>query len=271
MNIEQLILSRFISGFGVGSGVVIARAISRDLFDGKALASVAATQTLALTFALFVAPIIGSYLLHWFSWRADFLFLVLLGLASLLIFLFLLPETNTERHGKRFRDAFKGYAEILTQGEFVCNVLVASFSFAGLVIYFQLTPFIFQKQYGLTPLAYSWLSLAIAFAYIIGTVSLKRQLKKHSMNRIILHGAFAMLVAGIFIILMHVVRRSSLIEILLISMIYIYGLRLILPTATANCLSPFKKNSGAAAALLGAILMGISGLISFLCTLAHFN
>jgi len=270
-DVRQLIFARFVSGLGVGVGIVIARAISRDLFVGKTLASVSATQTLALTSALFMAPIIGGYLLRWFSWRADFLFLIIFGVACLFIFFIALPETNTTVRKKSISDTFINFFVLLRHRYFMKNVLVSSFSSAGLLIYFQLTPFIFQRQYGLSSLAYSWLSLAIAVAYILGTASVKQQLKRYSINCIITHGILAMVFSGYLILLQYFANMITLAGIILSSMIYVYGFRLVLPGATANCLSPFKKTAGTAAALLGAILMGVSSLISFICSLVHIN
>ena len=270
-SIKQLIIARFITGFGSGAGVVIGRAISRDLFSGKKLASVVSIQTLALTFALFFAPVFGSYLLNWFSWRADFLFLFALGVSCFFFFFVLLPETNLIKKEFSFLDIFVNYKNLLSHWQFISNVLALSFSLAGLVVYIQLTPFIFENQYGLSPLAYSWLSLAVAFAYIVGTLSVNRQLKKHSFNRIIVHGSIAMLVSGLVTILMFYFHLLTLTGILLASMLYIYGLRLVVPSATANSLTLFKDNAGIASALMGAIIMSISSVISFFCTLFHFN
>lgn len=270
-SINALIVSRFITGLGVGAGVVISRAICRDRFEGKALARISSIQTLVLAVGLFAAPLLGSYLLNWFSWRADFLFLILLGVVSSVLFYVSLPETNRVHQRQRLSAAFKSYFAIIRHNVFVRNVLMMSFSFSGLIVYLQLSPFILEKQYGLSPVVYSWLSLAVALAYCLGTIHMTRLLKTRTTDQIIVQGTMIMIASGVLLVAMQILHVVTVPGILISSMIYIYGLRFVYPTGTANSLSPFKNNAGASAALLGAITMGITALVSFICSLIHFD
>ncbi len=265
-SIATLINARLLSGIGAGAGPVIARAAARDVYSGKNLARIAALQTLVITFALALAPLLGSILLYYFSWRADFHFLVLLGTASFLLFWLALQETNTHKTTMRCAKIIRLYGHLLWHRQFVASALITSFAFAGLVIYFQLSPFIFQGQYGLSPMTYSLLTLVVCAAYLLGTLSMSLQLKHRSLNRIMAHGILAMGAGGALLIYFFISHHSSLVSTLMASAIYIYGTRLIVPSATAHCLSPFKRHAGMAAALLGTLTMGIAGAISFLCT-----
>jgi DHA1 family bicyclomycin/chloramphenicol resistance-like MFS transporter len=265
-SITALINARLLSGIGAGVGPVIARAAARDLYNGKKLARIAALQTLVITFALALAPLLGSALLHYFSWRADFFFLVTLGVANLLVFFLVLRETNTQKTTINCAKILRLYGHLLWHRQFIASALIASFAFSGMVIYFQLSPFIFQGQYGLSPMTYSLLTLVVCAAYLLGTLSMSLQLKHRSLNRIMTHGILAMGVGGALLICFFTSHHSSLLSTLTASAIYVYGTRLIVPTATAQCLSPFKRHAGIAAALLGTLTMGIAGAISLLCT-----
>lgn len=264
-SITGLIYARLLSGIGAGVGPVIARAAARDLYSGKDLARIAALQTLVITFALALAPLLGSALLHYFSWRADFHFLVLLGTVSFLLFFLTLRETHPQKTFINCTKTLRLYRHLLWHRQFIASALITSFAFAGIVIYFQLSPFIFQGQYGLSPMAYSELTLVVCAAYLLGTLSMTLQLKHRALNRIMTHGILAMALGGVLLICFFISHHSSLISTLMASALYIYGTRLIVPSATAHCLSPFKRHAGMAAALLGTLTMGIAGGISLLC------
>ncbi len=261
-NMTQLIMARFISGCGVGAGVIMARAISRDMFDGKKLVRVMSLLTMAIIIALFCAPILGGYLTQRLSWRADFYFLIFFGLICFATFYKWLPETQQHTASTHLWDHIKQYTVITKNITVMRYILIASCAFAGLVIYFQLTPFIFEQHYGLSTETYSWLSGIIVFTFFIGTISLNIQIKKLSASTIIWQGCIAMFIGGILLLMLHITHHDSLSGILASTMLYVYGLRLIIPTATAEILSPFKTHAGVASALLGAILMIISAAVS---------
>lgn len=261
-SMTQLIIARFVSGCGVGAGVIMARAISRDIFEGEKLVRVMSLLTMAIIVALFCAPILGGYLTQALSWRADFYFLIFFGLVCFAIFYKWLPETQQHTSSSHLWDHIKQYGTITKNLTVMRYIFIASCAFAGLVIYFQLTPFIFEQHYGLSAEAYSWLSGIIVFTFFIGTISLNIQIKKRSANTIIWQGCVAMLIGGVSLLLSHITHHDSLSGILVSTMLYVYGLRLIIPTATAEVLNPFKTHAGVASALLGALLMIISAAVS---------
>ena len=68
-SIRWFILFRFIQGLGAGAGVVVARAIARDLFSGEKLAQIMSYMTLFFVIAPALAPVLGGYIQHWWDWR----------------------------------------------------------------------------------------------------------------------------------------------------------------------------------------------------------
>ncbi len=269
-SITELDLARFIMGCGAGVGVVISRAIARDLFKDNALAKVCATQTLVLTLGLFAAPLLGGYLLTWFGWRSDFIVLIVLGFVCLGLFLFYLPETNKQTKANRsLLVNVKHYGLLVADRHFMLYACVVGLSFSGLVAYLQLGTFIFQQHFLMSAKDYGWLTLFIVAAYIIGTVSMHYELKTKTLHKIVEKGSWLMSVSGVIMLVGVFTEFTPISMILFSTMLYVYGLRLIMPTATSLCLSPFAKNAGTAAALLGAIIMVISSAVSYLLTLFH--
>ena len=99
-SVEALIAFRFLQGVGACASMVIPRAIIRDLHTGHEAARLMATTMLVFSVSPILAPIAGSTLTEFFSWRVIFWLIALIGLGGLAVVLFRLPETRPESAGK---------------------------------------------------------------------------------------------------------------------------------------------------------------------------
>lgn len=271
-SITQLYWARFIIGCGAGVGVVISRAMARDLYVENALAKVCAIQSLILTLGLFIAPILGGYLLNWFGWRSQFLTLSIFGIMCLALFLYHLPETNQAINSKKAAlPVIQRYVSFLQDKVFMAYAVIVGLSFAGLVAYFQLSTFIFQRQFEMSAISYGWLSLVIVVAYIIGTLGLEQDLKSKSLAQVVKKGCCYMAVGSLILLTAYACHWTPISVILFTTMLYVYGLRLIMPSATSICLSRYAKGAGSASALLGAIIMLLSAAVSALLGMFNCN
>lgn len=90
----SFLCSRFTQGLGIGCGMVLSRAVVRDCFTGKEFVRAVTYLSSGFAFGLGVTPVIGGHLLDFFSWRADFVFLLICGLGLLWAVLCLFPETH---------------------------------------------------------------------------------------------------------------------------------------------------------------------------------
>ena len=105
-NIYILILGRFIQGIGAGAGAGLWRAIFRDVFTGVELAKQGSYMTILVTFIIPAAPLVGSNLQHFISWRAIFAFMLFYGFAAFVVAQRFLIETNPQHHKKKLRLAY---------------------------------------------------------------------------------------------------------------------------------------------------------------------
>src|SRR5699024_1267459 len=96
-SIWLFIILRFIQGTAAASGIVIARAASRDMYSGKELTKFMALLALVNGAAPILAPLFGGVILNWFTWRTIFVFLAMIGLVMLISVSFTLPETLPHR------------------------------------------------------------------------------------------------------------------------------------------------------------------------------
>jgi DHA1 family bicyclomycin/chloramphenicol resistance-like MFS transporter len=150
-----LVLARFVQGVFAASGMVIARAIARDLFHGITLTKFYA-QLVSVTMLLpIIAPLIGSQLLPYVGWRGLFLVMAAIGLALAVAFAALVPETLSQEHresaihdGDRL---LSGFGRLLRLPSFVAVGFTLGLSFGAVMVYTAGASFLLQDHYGLSP------------------------------------------------------------------------------------------------------------------------
>ena len=117
-NMPMLLAGRILQGAGAGCGVVLARAIARDVYGQDRVAQVIAYLTAAYVLGPMLAPPIGGHLTVLFGWRALFVLASLVGLVVILAVAFAVPETRTRSAGAP-RGVFAGYKSLLRRPRFV--------------------------------------------------------------------------------------------------------------------------------------------------------
>ena len=142
-----------------GAGMVITRAIVRDLFDGAAAQRLIAQITMMFALAPAIAPVIGGWLQTWFGWRSVFAFLVL-STATLWIACWkLLPETLPPEMRQSLHPAYlgKAYWSVLTSPPFLLACGALSLNFAGFFVYVLSAPVFLMKHLGVSETSFLWL------------------------------------------------------------------------------------------------------------------
>jgi len=165
-SIYQLMFWRFIQGLGASSTAVIGFTMISDRYNGAEAANYIGKINAYITIFMASAPILGSAIINYFTWRANFTFIAIIALVSC-IFLFLqLPETKSERHSLELKKIFRDYWTVATNRKFLLyaampNMLVTAYlTFVGSASFYyintcQLSYFQFAKQQGLIVLLFS--------------------------------------------------------------------------------------------------------------------
>src|SRR5262249_47163800 len=137
---------------GAAAAGVVANAVVRDLFAGKAAALVFSRLMLVLGVAPILAPTVGSQMLRLTSWRGVFGILAVVGVGLIVVGALGLRETLPPDRRRRggFGSILQTYRLLLRDRMFVGLVLVAGFSLASLIGYVAGSSFVFQNQYGLS-------------------------------------------------------------------------------------------------------------------------
>jgi MFS transporter, DHA1 family, multidrug resistance protein len=253
-SVYALIALRFVQGCAGAAGIVIARAIVRDLHSGKALARFFSLLMLVNGLAPILAPILGGLLLRFTSWRGVFIVLAVIGALLLLAAAFGLRETLApgSRQVGGIRTTLMTFRQLLANRSFVGYALSCGLAFAAMFAYISGSPFVLQDIYGLSPQLFSVLfGLNALGLVIVGQVN-GRLVGRVPPTRLLAAGLLTTATGGVALLLV-VTGGIGLVGILPSLFVVVSSLGLVLPNATALALSGHPRIAGSASALLGVL------------------
>ena len=260
--IEHLWFWRAMQGISAGAGIVISRAIVRDLYDGAAAQRLMSQITMMFALAPAIAPLIGGWLQVLFGWRAIFAFLVLATLALLVACWYLLPETLPVEKRQSLRPAYLGrtYFQVLTSPPFLLACLALSMNFAGFFIYVLSAPVFLMQHLGLPETAFLWLFGPAMGGLMAGSWTSGRLAGKLSLNRSIALGYGIMSAAALGNLLLNLGATPALPWAVAPLFVYTFGMSLAMPCLTIFALDPFPAQRGLAASCQTFLQSGFNGL-----------
>lgn len=172
-NIVLLIFFRFMQGFFASCGIVLSKAIARDLFDGRALTKFFTILMVITSVAPLIAPLLGGFILSIpdSTWGMIFYALTGLGVVITLISTWKLKESLTKEYRipTNFKSTVNSLVELLKEREFLGYVLAVGFIHGGSFAYVSGTPFVYQELYGVTPQMFSLLFGINGVAIVLGS------------------------------------------------------------------------------------------------------
>jgi DHA1 family bicyclomycin/chloramphenicol resistance-like MFS transporter len=263
-SIEVLGLLRFLQGVGTAAGAVIALAVVRDLFEGRAAATMLSRLFLVLGAAPVLAPTIGGELLRVTSWRGIFLLLALYGVALLAMGWFAVRETlpPERRRSSGVAGTLRGYRTLFRDRTYVGLVLVAGLTMAGLFSYVSGSSFVFQDQFGLDEQQFGLLFGAGAVWLIAATQLNPVILRWSSPAQVLVAATVAGALAGVVLVVLAGTGTGGLWGVVLPLWAVLFASGLALPNAPALALSRHGEAAGTAAALLGAVQFGVGAAVA---------
>lgn len=267
---EVLLGFRFLQSLGGAAGVVIARAIVRDLYQGKELAKALSIVVMVFGLAPVLAPTLGAALLGLGGWRTLFYFLAVFGIACIAVST-RIPETLTvdRRNDNGFVSAARVYAVLVTDPRFLAPALIIGFSYVTLFGFISTAPAILMDFFGLGEVQFALLFGFLSLCFALGAPINRRLLRNLSMQRLIV-GAVVLQVISSGILL-----ASGLLGPLLGVFVLAVGLAMLTvamvsANGTALALDPFPNSAGSAAALVGLFGMVVGASVSALLVVLNF-
>ena len=173
-DIFVFLVFRFVQGFTGAFGIVTARAVARDLYEGVELTKFFSLLMLVNGLAPILAPVIGGQILLWMSWRGVFVLLAVSGVLLTLSSFFCGETLPKENRIDNMAGSFKNFGVLMGDPYFRGQCLVQFFFFMTFFAYIAGSPFVFQNIYGISAQAYSFLFGGIGVAVsIAGTLPLR--------------------------------------------------------------------------------------------------
>jgi DHA1 family bicyclomycin/chloramphenicol resistance-like MFS transporter len=261
--VETLILGRFVQALGGAGPVILARSIVRDLYSGARAGQELARMGAIMGVVPAIAPTIGGLLDGVGGWRASFVFT--LAFAAVLAFVALtrLPETRAGDPTVRLSPAgiAADFGSILRSGAFRANVAILCAVYAGLFAYISGSSFVLQDHYRLGPIAFGLAFGAGAIAFTAGSLAGQRIVMRLGMSRVMGLGTATNAAGGVLMLLAALLGPGHPTEIFVPMMVYLAGLGLALPQATAAAIMPFPERAGSASSLMGFLQM-VAGAVT---------
>jgi DHA1 family bicyclomycin/chloramphenicol resistance-like MFS transporter len=263
-NVAVLGALRVLQGVGAAAGAVIALAVVRDLFTGRAAATLLSRLILVMGVAPVVAPTLGGYLLTVTSWRGVFAFLAVYGLIIIPLTARTLRETLPveRRRSAGVRQTLRTYGGLFHDRVFVGLILVAGLAMAGLFGYVAGSSFVFQEEYGLNQQQFG-LVFGAGAVWLIAATQLNAYLLRRFEPRVLLLAAvIGGTVSGLVLLTLAATGVGGIVGILVPMWAALFSVGLALPNAPALALARHGDAAGTAAALLGAVQFGVGAIVS---------
>jgi DHA1 family bicyclomycin/chloramphenicol resistance-like MFS transporter len=266
-SLPLLAAGRLAQGFAASSGVVISRAIVRDLYSGVAAARAFSRMFLVLGMAPMVAPIVGSQILKVTSWRGIFVTLVGLGLVLLAAGSTRLPETlpPERRRPATVRATASTFRLLLSSGRFVGYALPIACTVGMFVACLASVPFVVQDVYGRSPQAFAAIFFAISLVMMAISQLNARLVATIDPRRLLAVGSAAQLTGALAVLAFGTRGFWAFFACLGIALPW-WGF--VVANATALAMRDYAAVAGTAAALIGVAQYGFSAFAAPLTGLA---
>lgn len=269
-SVEALIALRLIQGATGAAGIVIARAMVRDMYEGPAAARFFATLMLVNGVAPVAAPVIGGQLLRLTSWRGVFVVIAALGAIMVTSALLWLRESlpPADRHTGGLRSTLRTFWQLLSDRTFMGYALAGGLAFAAMFAYISGSPFVVQTIYGLSAQQFS-LIFAVNSIGIVTAGQVSRYLIGRVELRTLLATGLGVSLTGGLVLVTAVLTDAGLWGVLPGLFLVATAIGLVTPTSTALALTGRPPNiAGSASALLGLAQFVIGGLAAPLVGIA---
>ena len=257
-NIMAFLCFRFVMGFAGASGIVVSKAIARDVCEGPELTRFFAMLMMVNGLAPIIAPVIGGQILLFTTWRGVFVTLVAIGFVLLLATLVYKETLSPEKRLAGLKASFAKFPQLLKNRYFLGHCLLQCFAFGGFFAYISGSPFVFQNIFQVSPQAYSLIFGGIGVGLLVAG-ALPARLAGRVPEEKMLQTAMLISFFGSVLLFVGFWFEVGLAVILPILFFTITPLSVLGASSFSLALSRQGKNAGTASALLGFSSMILGG------------
>jgi len=261
---SMLMLWRACQGAFACGGMVIGRAVVRDVYEGPMAQRAMSHVMLVFAAAPALAPVIGGWLESLFGWRSVFQFLALFGLFAVVLVFRWLPETHPQaaRQSIHPRSVGANYLRALRHGRFLTLVAALSLGFGGLFLYISGSPALIYDHLGLGEGDFGLFFIPAVAGMMAGSWLSGRIAHSWPPLKILRLGFAVLAVAFIANLLDALWSAPALLSVVAPLVVYAFGVTLIIPVLTVQALDCFPHNRGMASAVQSFAQMSFNAVVA---------
>jgi MFS transporter, DHA1 family, multidrug resistance protein len=263
-SMDALLAGRLLQGLAAASGPVIARAIVRDRYKAQDAARMMALLTASMAMVPLLAPVFGSWLLHWFDWRAQFVLLMAFGLVTLAGVRTLTESCpSTGQHGLRLARVFGQFGLCLRNRAFVAYLLCGGAVFASSFAYISSSSFIMIEMLGVRPENFGYTFMLCVAGYMGGSFGSSQLVSRLGIAGILRIGVCISLFGVAMLATLAFGAVHSLAAVIVAIFCCFFGSGLCLSNAQMGAISEFPMAAGGASAVFGFMQTGMAAFSGF--------
>jgi len=261
-SIEMLIVGRAFQALGGSGGLILTRAIVRDIYSGARAGRELSLIASVMALAPVLAPIAGGLLQTGFSWRAVFFTLVAAGLVGAGVVCAVLPETLNLRAAEPVSVAsmLRSYRVVARNPAYLAYLGITSASYAGLFVWISGAAFVLQDLYGLSPFDFGVAFALGSVGYMAGSAVAARVVVRLGLDGVLGIGGGACAAGGLGMVAAVALGLTSALSLVLPVAVYLAGLGMVLAQGIAGALTPFPERAGTASSLFGFVQQSAAAL-----------
>ncbi len=259
--LPQLIAARFLQALGGATGMVVSRAIIRDLYSRDRISAMISLVIAVMMIAQMLSPLTGGLLETAFGWRAIFYVITAASLIIAVAIALTLPETRRDR--AEGSGGFRGdVGRLFTSRAFIgyvlCQVLASQiiFAFAGG------GPYIVVTQVGRSSAEYGAWFATTGFAYLIGNLFCVRFAPRHSLEKLIWFGLALQFLGALLNLVWGIAGLNQAPSWLFGTQMVMFANAFVMSNSAAGAISVRPEAAGTASGAMGFLQMGIGSLVS---------
>ncbi|MGJ7506973.1 multidrug effflux MFS transporter [Variovorax sp. GT1P44] len=262
--IGQLVLFRALQGLSTGAGIVVSRAVIRDMFPPAEAQKVMSQVTIYFGIAPAIAPIVGGFLFVHLGWHSIFWFLVAVGVVLFVANYKLLPETLHLEHRQPFevRHLMRGYWDLCSDPRFLLLALASGVPFNGMFLYVLAAPAFLGEHLALAPTQFFWFFLLTIGGIMAGAWASGRMAGKVAPKRQIRDGFVIMLATSLVNVLANALFTPHAAWALWPLAVFAFGWALMVPVVTLLVLDLHPDRRGMASSLQAVIGSTANGIVA---------
>ncbi len=260
--VPLLIAGRIVQAGGASAGIVLARAMARDVYGFAQSIRIISYLTMAMVVAPTLSPAIGGLVADGFGWRAIFWIMCVVGVVAFAGVAAGLPETNVERSPAGWRGLVEGSRRLIVSRRYLGYALVSSSAFCVFFAFLAAAPYLMAEVLQRPARDYGFWFMPVAGIFIAGTYCSTRFLDRYGADRLIAFGVVATLVVICAALPLYFLLPLSPALLFMPAVAFSFMQGFVIPNCQASAINVEPRYAGAGSGLVGFIGMAASAAVA---------